>query len=193
MLMQTIPYTLRGVIWYQGENNAGSPAGDHYREVFSALINEWREEFQNKNLPFLFAQLATLGPAKDTTPYWPELRDAQRWVEENVENTGMIVLVDGGEEKNIHPHSKDKAGYRLALLARNMVYGEKSLLCRGPRLQTGTREKGSIELTFSDTGSGLVLKPEAASGFEICGQDGKYVPAEAELVNGKIKEQGRIK
>jgi sialate O-acetylesterase len=98
----------------------------------------------------------------------------------------MIVLVDGGEEKNIHPHSKDKAGYRLALLARNMVYGEKDLLCRGPRLKTGTREKGSIELTFSDTGSGLVLKPESSSGFEICGQDGKYVPAKGEQVDGKI-------
>ncbi len=186
MLTQTIPYTVRGVIWYQGENNANTQSGFHYRTVFSTLIKEWREEFQNKNMPFLFVQLATFGPASDETPYWPELRDAQLWVEENVKNTGMIVLTDGGEIDNIHPHSKDKVGCRLALLARNMVYGEKELLCHGPRLQKTDRKKGAIELSFKDTGSGLVLKSEAVSAFKICGADGKYVPAKAELVDGKI-------
>lgn len=186
MLSQTIPYTVRGVIWYQGENNAGAQAGFHYRTVFSALIEEWREEFQNKNLPFLFVQLATFGPASDNTPFWPELRDAQLWVEDHVENTGMIVLTDGGEENNIHPSSKDKVGCRLSLLARNMVYGEKNLICRGPRLKQAEREKGTLVLSFKDTGSGLVLKPEAVSAFEICGADGNYVPAKAELADGKI-------
>jgi len=186
MLTQTIPYTIRGASWYQGENNANSQAGFHYRTVFPALINEWRTKFQNPDMPFLFVQLATYGPATDTTPYWPELRDAQRWVEEHVRNTGMAVLVDGGEEKNIHPHSKDKAGRRLALLARNTVYGEHTLLCRGPRLKAANAGGGVIELAFENTGSGLVLKPEAVSAFEICGKNGSYVPAEAKLAAGKI-------
>jgi sialate O-acetylesterase len=184
MLTQTIPYTVKGVIWYQGESNAGS--GFHYRTVFSTLIKEWREEFQNKNLPFLFVQLASFGPVTDESPSWPELRESQSWTEENVKNTGMIVLTDGGEEKDIHPHSKDKVGYRLSLLARNMVYGEKKLVCRGPRLKDAKCKDGAIELSFKDIGSGLVLKPEAVSAFEICGQDGKFVPAKAELVKGKI-------
>src|SRR5690606_3656066 len=127
-----VPYTVKGVIWYQGENNAVTQNGYHYRTVFSALINDWREAFQNRNLPFLFVQLATHGPATDDTPYWPELRESQSWVEDHVQNTGMIVMVDGGEIGNIHPHSKDKVGYRLSLLARSMVYGEKDLICRGP-------------------------------------------------------------
>ncbi|NOU36790.1 MAG: hypothetical protein HOO88_08475 [Kiritimatiellaceae bacterium] len=180
MLSQTIPYTVRGVIWYQGENN--SAYGFHYRTVFSALIKEWREEYQNPELPFLFAQLATFGPPSD----WTELRESQSWVEAHVKNTGMAVLVDGGEEKNIHPHSKDKAGLRLSLLARNMVYGEKDLVCHGPRLKEAVRKDGSVELTFQDADSGLILKPEAVSAFEICGKDGKYVPAKAEQAGNRI-------
>jgi sialate O-acetylesterase len=186
MLTQTIPYTVRGVIWYQGENNATTKNGFHYRTVFPALIQEWREEFKNETLPFLFVQLATFGPVTDDAPYWPELRDAQSWTEDHVKNTGMIVLVDGGEIDNIHPHSKDKAGYRLSLLARNMVYGEKNLICRGPRLKEAACKDETIELSFTDTGSGMVLKPEADSAFEICGADKKYVPAEAKLADGKI-------
>jgi sialate O-acetylesterase len=186
MLTQTIPYTIKGVIWYQGENNANTRSGFHYRTVFPALIKEWREEFQNKKLPFLFVQLASFGPAADVSSLWPELRESQSWTEENVKNTGMIVLTDGGEVDNIHPHSKDKVGYRLALLARNMVYGEKKLVCSGPRLKDAERKDGTIELSFKDTGSGLVLKSEPVSAFEICGKDGKFVPAKAELVKGKI-------
>lgn len=186
MLTQTIPYTVKGVIWYQGENNAGTQSSYHYRTVFAALIKEWRQEFQDKKLPFLFVQLATFGPANDETPYWPELRDSQSWVEDHVKNTGMIVLTDGGEENNIHPHSKPMVGYRLSLLARNMVYGEKNLVCHGPRLNKTKTGKGCIELSFKDVGSGLVLKPEAISDFEICGKDGKYVPAKAKLLDGKV-------
>jgi len=186
MLSQVIPFTIRGVIWYQGENNANDQAGFHYRTVFPALIQEWRQEFQRNEMPFLFVQLATYGPARDETPLWPELRESQSWTEDNVRNAGMIVLVDGGELDNIHPFSKDKAGYRLSLLARNMVYGEKDLVCRGPRVKAKKCEKGIIKLTFKDTGSGLELKPEAISAFEVCGKDGKYVPAEAKLVDGKI-------
>ncbi len=192
MLTQTIPYTLRGVIWYQGENNSGAFAGLHYREVFSTLIKEWREEFMNPSMPFLFVQLAPFGGFGDKAEKTgalinaAELRDAQQWTEDNVDNTGMVVLVDGGEFQNIHPHSKDKAGLRLSLLARNMVYGEKNLLCRGPRIELATPQQDQIELVFKNIGSGLELKDEKVSAFEICGKDGEFVPAQAKLVDGKI-------
>jgi sialate O-acetylesterase len=184
MLKPIIPYAVRGAIWYQGENNA--QAGFHYRTVFSELIQEWRREFCNTNMPFLFVQLATWGPASDVSAYWPELRESQSWTEEHLENCGMAVLVDGGEEDNIHPHSKEKVGHRLSLLACNMVYGEKEVICRGPRLKEAIRKENSIELTFKDIGSGLVLKPGANNSFEICGDDGLYVSAEIKLMNGKV-------
>ena len=186
MLMQVIPYTIQGVIWYQGENNASASAGFHYRSVFSALIQEWRNEFKNPNMPFLFVQLATFGPASDSSPSWPELRESQKWTEDHVANTGMIVLVDGGEENNVHPASKDKAGYRLSLLARHLVYGEKDVVCRGPRLAKKSLVAGAIEMTFTDTGSGLELKDGSSGVFEVCGCNGVFVHAEARVSGNRI-------
>lgn len=186
MFLSAVPYTVRGVIWYQGEENASSPAGAVYRTVFSELIKNWREQFRNDKLPFLFVQLATVGNGDDKSGVWPELRESQKWVDEHVDNTGMIVLADGGERKSVHPHSKDKAGYRLSLLARNMVYGETNLVCRGPELQNVEKKPGCLELTFDHVGSGLILKPVQDVAFEVCGPDGKYVPAESRLENGKI-------
>lgn len=186
MLSQTIPYTIRGIIWYQGEDNANTRSGWHYRLVFSALINQWRIDFKNPNLPFLFVQLATYESSQNLSPAWPELRESQRLAELDLPNTGMAVLVDGGEQKSIHPHSKDKAGHRLALLARNMVYGEKDLVCRGPRPVQRKCRKEEIELTFTEIGSGLFLKPEEISAFEVCGLNGKFFPAKAEVKNDKV-------
>jgi sialate O-acetylesterase len=184
MLSQTIPCTIRGVIWYQGENNAYVASA--YRDVFTALIGEWREEFLKPDLPFLFVQLATFGPANDQSTNWPELRDVQRQVNEDTGHTGMVVLVDGGEENDIHPHTKDKVGRRLSLLARNLVYGEKDLVCEGPKLQSVSHKEKSLELTFSHTGSGLELRTEPVSAFEVAGADGRFVPADAQLKDGKI-------
>ena len=186
MLRQTIPYTVKGVIWYQGENNANSSAGFHYRTVFPALIEQWRAEFLKPEMPFLFVQLATFGPADDTTAKWPELRDAQLWTEEHVDNCGMVVMADGGDINNIHPRTKDKVGLRLSLLARHMAYGEKDLVCRGPRVEKVSAQEDQITLTFTQIGSGLVLETVESTPFEICGKDGKYVSAEAKLQDDKI-------
>ncbi|MFD2256658.1 sialate O-acetylesterase [Luteolibacter algae] len=185
MLTKVIPSTIRGVIWYQGENNASSSTGFHYRRVFSTLIEEWRKEFRNPQLPFLFVQLATLD-FKDG-PEWPELRDSQLWVEENVANTGMVVAADGGERKDIHPHSKKLVGSRLSLLARNMVYGEEDLVARGPYLKRHRVVGSAIELDFKNTGSGLVLKKSPENPFEIAGADGEFFPAQAQLIDDKIR------
>ncbi|QHI69396.1 sialate O-acetylesterase [Tichowtungia aerotolerans] len=187
MLAQAVPYTVRGAIWYQGENNAKTETSAHYRKVFPALIENWRSAFQNSDMPFLFVQLPPLGPATSASPGWPELRDAQLWADLNVPNTGMAVLLDGGDLKDIHPHSKGKVGTRLALLARQMVYGETNLVTRGPQLKKATRDNGFIELTFSTFGSELMLKNEPVSGFQICGKDKNFIPARAELIDGKIR------
>jgi len=184
MLSQTIPYTVKGVIWYQGENNSRSSY--QYLTVFPALIEEWRAEFNKPDMPFFFVQLATMGPEKETKAEWPELRDSQLWTADHIKNTDMAVIVDGGEEGNIHPHSKHIVGKRLSLLARNRVYGEKDLLCHGPRVDQVTRKEDCIELSFTNLGSGLELKSVEKTPFEICSEDGKYVPAEAKLVDGKI-------
>ncbi|QBG46765.1 hypothetical protein EGM51_04915 [Verrucomicrobia bacterium S94] len=182
MLTQTIPYTVKGVIWYQGENNASQKAGLHYRTVFSTLIEEWRSEFGKPDLPFFFCQLATLGWGDDA--HWPEVRDAQQWVADHVPNTGIAILLDGGEKEDIHPHSKDIAGYRLGLLARNKVYGEKDLVCKGPRFKNVEFQGSEAVLSFDS--EELTLKSGGENTFELAGSDGLFKPAVAALKNGKI-------
>ncbi|MFA5688078.1 MAG: sialate O-acetylesterase [Kiritimatiellales bacterium] len=186
MLKQVIPYTIRGVIWYQGENNANNHAAAHYRKIFPALINEWRADFNNPDLPFLFVQLATFGGKDANEPQWAELREVQRWTEKNVQNTGMAVLVDGGEEKDIHPHSKPEAGRRLGLLARNIAYGENNLICRGPELKESKVSGSVIELTFNTPDVRLIPVSGTENAFEICGEDRKFVAAGAVCRDGKI-------
>ena len=184
MLTRTIPYSIKGVIWYQGEANANSRCGFHYRSVFSELIAHWRREFKSPNLPFLFVQLASLGRGKE--PHWAELRDAQRWVNENVPNTGMVVALDAGDRSDIHPHSKDVVGKRLSLLARNMVYDEETLVCEGPRLNFVEPHGDKLALSFERVGTGLVLKEDGENTFEVAGADGHFFPASAVLVDGKV-------
>ncbi len=183
MLTQVIPASVAGVIWYQGEANANENAGFHYRKVFSALIELWRKDFRNPNLPFLFVQLATFSGKKGS---WPELRESQQWIEDNVLNTAMVVLVDGGDLKNIHPHSKNKVGARLASFARKLVYGETDLVCHGPKLESIERVDNQLSLRFDDPTDTLVLKNLPSTAFEICGTDGVFVPAQAVQVGKTI-------
>ena len=184
MLTRTIPYSIKGVIWYQGEANANSFCGFHYRSVFSELVAHWRREFKSPNLPFLFVQLASLGRGKE--PHWAELRDAQRWVNENVANTGMVVALDAGDRNDIHPHSKDVVGKRLSLLARNIAYGEDALVCEGPRLNFVEPQGKKLALHFERVGTGLVLKEEGENTFEVAGADGRFFPASAVLADGNV-------
>ncbi len=97
----------------------------------------------------------------------------------------MVVIVDGGAE-DAHPHSKDKVGHRLALLARNQVYGEHGLVCTGPKLKSVKQKNGMLELSFETIGSGLVLKETLPSAFEVSSQEGSFFSAQAKLRHGKI-------
>ncbi len=132
------------------------------------------------------ADFPRIGTAANKNTFWAEVREAQRQVQDTLNNTGMAVLTDCGEEANIHSHSKDRVGLRLALLTRNMVYGETTLSCRRPRLQTAEKDGNLMRLTFIDTGSALSLKPEPDSAFELCEPNGNYVPATATLSDGKL-------
>ena len=98
----------------------------------------------------------------------------------------MVVTLDGGARKDIHPHSKPMVGKRLSLLARNMVYGESDLVCAGPILKDVQTVDGSVVLTFDHIADGLQLKAKGENTFELSGTDGYYVDANAKLVDGKV-------
>lgn len=164
MLCKVAPYGIRGVIWYQGE--ADDEKAELYHRIFPALIRCWRNLW-HENFPFLFVQLAPFGQwlACKGTRY-PEVRAAQQWVADYVQNTAMAVISDSGCEWDIHPKNKQPVGERLAFLAEHYVYGE-DILCEAPRIKEITVENGKLTLFFEYSGDGLRLEGNTLDSLEI--------------------------
>ncbi|MEI6809756.1 MAG: sialate O-acetylesterase, partial [bacterium] len=122
MIAPLLPYAIKGAIWYQGEHN--SPHAVQYRTLFPAMIEQWRADFNNPTMPFLFVQLPGYANADaNNRPIWPEQRESQLLTWQNLKNTGMAVTIDLGDKTNIHPTHKEPVGNRLAAIALNTVYG----------------------------------------------------------------------
>ena len=178
MLAAVIPYTARGVIWYQGESNAMNPA--EYRVLFPTMIGAWRKLWNAPEWPFLFVQLAAFGdvPSQD----WSALRDAQTFTRDTVPQTGMALAIDCGDKSDIHPKAKQPVGERLALLALDQVYGNK-VISRGPHLKSASVSGNGVVVCFDFVADGLKASDgsTALPGFELAGADGIFHPASAHL------------
>ncbi len=179
MIAPLVSYAIQGVIWYQGEANAGTPeSARQYASLFPALIRNWREQWGQGDFPFLFVQLAAWDVAKGDG--WPLLREAQSQTLA-LKNTGQAVAIDVGHPTDIHPKDKQTVGYRLALAALNIAYGRDGVYS-GP-VYVGRRVDGDrMDLLFDHAGSGLMVKGDALKGFTICGPDRVFHPAQATIV-----------
>lgn len=175
MIAPLTRFPIRGVIWYQGESNTDALRYPVYGPLFQTLIQDWRADWREGNFPFLFVQIANYQAGSDS--YWPEVREAQLQALDLV-NTAMTVTIDIGNPNNIHPVDKQDVGYRLALAARAIVYGEH-IEYSGPLYRTMSIAGSRLRLYFSHASGGLVSKGGPLTGFEIAGADGKFVPAEA--------------
>ncbi|MNJ26118.1 Glycosyl hydrolases family 2, sugar binding domain [compost metagenome] len=183
-------YPIKGILWYQGESNTGRPAG--YSELFASLVQDWRRNWGDDDIPFIYAQLANLGEEDDTQVNWAELREEQRKGLQ-VPDTAMAVTIDVGEYNDLHPQDKKTVGQRLALCARRLAYSEEQLVYSGPMFKsmelTGVAnpedvitadDARAIVLHFDHVGSGLTTWGGGKlQGFAICGSDGRFVPADA--------------
>jgi len=183
MINPILPYTIKGVIWYQGESNADRAT--QYRQLFPLLINDWRQKWGEGNFPFYFVQIANYAateqpPAAD----WPALRDAQLSTL-SLPNTGMAVTIDIGDANRIHPQNKQETGRRLALIARAKTYGE-NIPFSGPIYKSQVIKGDKIELEFNHTDNGLLAKGDTLRGFTIAGVDKKFYPARAIISGNKV-------
>ena len=183
MQKRIIPFTAKGVIWYQGEANA--TRAEQYQTLFPALINEWRADFRNPKMPFYFVQLSNYNhPSYGIRPMWAELREAQLLTSIEVKNTGMAVTIDVGNKNDIHPRDKKPVGERLAAIALHQAYGLNTPYS-GPLYKSVKMEGNKAVLSFDFIYSGLSSNGEL-KGFSICGADKKFVPAKAEIVGNKV-------
>lgn len=178
MIAPLLPYAIRGVIWYQGEANAGE--AQLYRKIFPNLVADWRRAWGQGNFPFLYVQIA---PFKSMPP---EIREAQRLSLGTIPNSAMAVTIDVGDANDIHPTDKKPVGERLALAARALAYGEK-IEYSGPLLESFRAEGKRAVLKFSHVGGGLVAKEGELKGFALAGADHVFHAAHAEIVGDTIE------
>ncbi len=185
MIHPLIPYAIKGVIWYQGESNAGR--AEQYRTLFPDLIRCWRRDWNQGDFTFLSVQLAPFNPIKDQPDdsNWAELREAQLLSTRVLPNVGMAVITDLGDPKDIHPTKKRPVGERLALAARAIAYGEK-IEFSGPVYAGASLLDGQVVLRFDHVGKGLEARDGALKGFAICGEDRKFVWADAQIVGQTV-------
>ncbi len=185
MIAPLVPYAIRGAIWYQGESNAGRAY--QYRELFPAMIKSWWDSWDRGDFPFLFVQLANFRDVKDEPgdSDWAELREAQL-LTLSLPNTGMAVIIDIGEAKDIHPKNKQDVGRRLALWALAGTYG-KDVVYSGPICRSTEKAGNKIILHFDHVDGGLVSRDgEPLEGFAVAGADRKFVWAEAKIEGNTV-------
>jgi sialate O-acetylesterase len=179
-------YTIKGILWYQGESNTGNAS--EYARLLPALIKDWRNQWGQGDVPFIYAQLPNFMEAVylPSESQWAVLREAQLKAL-SVPNTGMAVTIDLGEWNDIHPDNKKDVGVRLALASEKVAYGEKAVVSSGPLYQSSKTEEGKIIVTFSNTGSGLVsIDDEELNQFAIAGADKKFVWAKAKIEGNTV-------
>ena len=185
MIYPILDFPIKGVIWYQGESNAGGKDAYEYRNLFHTMIEDWRARWTNSgNFPFLFVQLANYMAAKPepSESDWAVLRESQSKTLTTTPNTGQAVITDIGEAGDIHPRNKQDVGYRLALAALKLTYGDDKVVYSGPVYKSKKVEGNKIRLSFDHVGSGLMATKDKygyLKGFAIAGSDKKFVWAKA--------------
>lgn len=184
MLAPVAGYTVKGVIWYQGESNISR--AEEYRRVFPSMITDWRRYWRQAELPFLFVQLPNFMRVSDQPQEsgWAELREAQR-LTLSLPLTGMAVTMDLGEWNDLHPLDKEDVAKRLFLSAERVAYGKANFIYSGPLYRSIHIRHDKISISFDEAESGLIVKGGGElHGFAVAGADNHFVWAKA-VISGK--------
>ncbi len=183
LIKRIAPYTMAGVMWYQGENDEAHP--EAYYTALTNLIRNWREDWRDDQLMFVIGQLPVYGGKNPDGDSWSIIREAQMRVYKTIKNTGIVVLLDCGEKDTLHPLDKREVGRRFAMQVLEVSYGGCDGSC-APIFKNAIKRGDTLELQFDNIRAGFKLIGGEATGFEICGEDGKYVPAYADISGTRI-------
>lgn len=172
-------YPIKGVIWYQGESNAHNK--DAHAKLFSLLVNGWRQNWNNPDMPFYFVQLSSLN-----RPSWPWFRDSQLRLMKEISNTGMAVSSDHGDSLDVHPRCKQPIGERLARWALAKTYGQ-NITPSGPVFSSVTRQADALIVSFLYADGLQTSDGKSPSCFEIAEEDGLFHPATATIEGNTVR------
>ena len=174
-------YTIKGVLWYQGETNRDEPK--LYQQLLPEMVKDWRKQWNIGEFPFYYVQIA---PNKYIDKSKSQFqREAQLKALEVIPNSGMAVLSDIGSEQTIHPPRKKEVAERLLYIALNKTYGFKEVDCTGPIYKSMEAKEGALFLNFNFAETGIYSSELEVSNFEIAGADKIFHPAKAMIINHK--------
>ncbi len=198
MINPWLRYRIRGILWYQGCENNGQFS---YYRLHQMLIDDWREKWNEPEMPFLLVQLAAFHQHSPETPLtateidalpigeyppYAVTREIQAEMPRCRKNVGMVVSFDRGDASDIHPRDKETVGFRLAKKAEKMVYGAK-IAAEGPEFAGFRQERTKLRVFFHNTGGGLMTcDGEAPLGFVLGDRNGKLKPAQARIEEDSV-------
>lgn len=178
-MLPLLQYRVKGVVWYQGESNAHNM--EAHERLFKLLVDSWRTNMKNEEMPFYFVQLSSLN-----RPSWPWFRDSQLRLMRQLPGVGMAVSSDVGDSLDVHPTHKLEVGERLARWALCKTYARK-VVPSGPLFSRAWRE-GSTAVVEFDYAYGLTTSDgNPLRCFEVAETDGLFYPAEAKISGGKVR------
>lgn len=187
------PFGFKGVAWYQGESDVNVPG---YAARLGAMMQSWRSQFRNRELPFLVVSLANFGPPQ-TEPRasgWAELREQQRLAAARDRHAAIVIAMDHGERGDIHPPNKQPVGQRLARAARALAYGGREA-ASGPQIASARRTPDGVVLQFEGvTGRLRSWSGLNVNAFELCGpsqETCRFAMAVADGATVRVTEDGR--
>jgi len=194
MIAPLAPFAIEGFLWYQGESNCFLNERIQYTYKMKALIEQWRKIWHNNALPFYYVQIAPFAYSKSagkisyTSESLPEFWEAQA-LALKIPYTAMVATSDlNNDIDNLHPHFKWEIGRRLALCALSGVYSRKDIVPMGPLFKQVKINGAIAVIDFTYKGSGLISKDgQPLKGFTIAGDDGKFVPATANIKNNEVE------
>lgn len=165
----------KGVLWYQGESDAyNDNVVKEYESLFRLMVKSWRTNFEDHNLPFIVIQLPGFN-----SPYWPAMRKVQNKLSKQLPYTYLVSTIDLGDEKEIHYKGKKAVGERSAKVALNGVYQVSDIVF--PEMSRFELKGDTISIYFKQVGKGFLLDQKSINGFELAGQNGKYVSVQAKI------------
>ena len=173
-------YPIKGVIWYQGESNAHNK--DAHEKLFKLLVQSWRKNWKNEEMPFYYVQLSSLN-----RPSWPWFRDSQRRLMEEIPYTGMAVCTDKGDSLDVHPIQKKEVGERLAVWALNKTYLKERIVPSGPLYRSVEFKKNVAYVSFDYAEGMKASEGTELRTFEMAGEDQMFYPAQAIVEGNRVK------
>jgi len=183
MLRLVTPYSAKGVLWYQGENNASRP--QDYAKLLPQIITNWRQDWNQPEWPFYIAQISSSNSKNYDIEGWATFREAQRVVATTTPHAGWVVTLDYGERAEVHPKVKKPIGERFAKLALTRVYGQRGA-AQSASASVAKLKGNEIVVSFTDLPGTLKLQDPDLPTLEVQGEAGTWA-----LAKGKIAPDGK--